>query len=122
MSEAVASHAHDSDHHHGPNHDYHLLDPSIWPLFCSIAALFLFVALTGWLEGSEAFAIKFRSLALRWLMFKAVFHTLLTMISLAVLVFGMFGWWFDVIKEKCWRPYPNCPGWSSLWHAVFHRK
>ena len=35
MSEAVASHAHDSDHHHGPNHDYHLLDPSIWPLFCS---------------------------------------------------------------------------------------
>ena len=25
-----------ADAHHGPNHDYHLVDPSIWPLTTSI--------------------------------------------------------------------------------------
>lgn len=32
--------AHDEAHaHHGPNHDYHLVDPSPWPLLTSFAAL-----------------------------------------------------------------------------------
>lgn len=101
MSDATTSQSHDKGHHHGPNHDYHLLDPSVWPLFCSIAALVLFVSLTGLLEGTDAFSIKvpFTGIALVDIQSGVPFG-LLTTISLLVLVFGMFGWWFDVIKES----------------------
>ena len=105
MSDATTSQSHDKGHHHGPNHDYHLLDPSVWPLFCSIAALVLFVSLTGLLEGTDAFSIKvpFTGIALVDIQSGVPFG-LLTTISLLVLVFGMFGWlgWFG--SKSAWHP------------------
>jgi len=63
--------------------------------------LVLFVSLTGLLEGTDAFSIKvpFTGIALVDIQSGVPFG-LLTTISLLVLVFGMFGWWFDVIKES----------------------
>ena len=38
MSDAAAALA-DDHAHHGPEHDYHLVDPSPWPLLTAFAAL-----------------------------------------------------------------------------------
>ena len=39
--DAVADAAHDA--HHGPEHDYHLVDPSPWPLLTSFAAMIMVI-------------------------------------------------------------------------------
>ena len=63
---------------HGKHHDYHLVDPSPWPLLGSIAA---FVMAYGAIQlmhdnGSVVFAIGF-----------------------GLVLLTMFLWWRDVIKE-----------------------
>ena len=97
-----AAHAHD-DGHHGPNHDYHLVDPSPWPLVCSVFALFLFVFLTNTLEGASILALKipFTSIGPVFGSAEAPLPFLaLTLLSLALLIASMFMWWFDVIRES----------------------
>ena len=39
MSDAAS--AHDAHAHHGPEHDYHLVDPSPWPLLTAFAAMIM---------------------------------------------------------------------------------
>ena len=39
MSDAAAT----ADAHHGPNHDYHLVDPSPWPLVTAFAAMIMVI-------------------------------------------------------------------------------
>jgi len=59
-------------------HDYHLVDPSPWPIFCSIASLILAVG-----------AVYYFRTKHLWLVF----------IGLAVLLYGMFMWFRDVVIE-----------------------
>jgi cytochrome c oxidase subunit III len=59
-------------------HDYHLVDPSPWPIFCSIASLILAVG--------AVYYFRTKNL---WLVF----------IGLAVLLYGMFMWFRDVVIE-----------------------
>ena len=70
-----------ADAHAKPHHDYHLVDPSPWPIVGSVAALFLAVGLISWMHKLYAAAP---------LVFAAG--------ALGVL-YTMVGWWRDVIKE-----------------------
>ena len=59
-------------------HDYHLVDPSPWPIFCSFATLILAVG--------AVYYFKTKSL---WMLF----------IGSGVTLYGMFMWFRDVIIE-----------------------
>ena len=80
---ATHADAHHGGHHgghdaHKPNHPYHLVDPSPWPLTGSIAALALTFGLVQYMHG----------------------HGLWWIAPGAVLLFlTLFMWWWDVVKE-----------------------
>ena len=65
-------------------HDYHLVNPSPWPLVGSIAAVVWAVGLVIWLKG--LFGLD----AGTWWVFA---------IGVAGLLYTMFGWWSDVVRE-----------------------
>ena len=74
-----------SDGHAKPNHDYHLVDPSPWPL---LGAAFAFLAAVGailWMHGLPLFGLK-----LGPYMFGA---------GMIGILYIMFVWWSDVVKE-----------------------
>jgi cytochrome c oxidase subunit 3 len=76
---------------HKANHDYHLVDPSPWPLIGATGALLMAVggvAFMRWLN-EEAFTIAGANLATPWLFF----------IGLVVVLYTMFSWWADTVKE-----------------------
>ena len=70
-----------ADAHAKPHHDYHLVDPSPWPIVGSVAALILAVGLIAWMHKLFAAAP---------LVFAAG--------ALGVL-YTFIGWWRDVINE-----------------------
>ena len=77
---------------HKVNHDYHIIDPSPWPLIGSVGALFMAVGGVGymrWLSG-ESFDLGGLDLATPWLFF----------IGLVIVLYTMFSWWADTIKES----------------------
>jgi cytochrome c oxidase subunit 3 len=68
----------------GVKHDYHLVNPSPWPLLASVAATVMFMGLVVWMKGS--FGLEKGT---SWLFFAGLGAILVT----AAL------WWADVIKE-----------------------
>ena len=68
----------------GVKHDYHLVDPSPWPLVGSIAAVVLALGGIAWMKG--IFGLPEGT---SWLFFA----------GLAGVLFTMLGWWADVVKE-----------------------
>jgi cytochrome c oxidase subunit III len=76
---------------HKVNHEYHIVDPSPWPLIGGIGALMMAVGGVGymrWLDG-RVFEIGSLNLATPWLFF----------IGLVIVLYTMFSWWSDTIKE-----------------------
>jgi len=76
---------------HTKHHDYHIIDPSPWPLFGSIGALVMAIGGIGWmqsLQGNE-FGLLGIPLDNPWVFF----------IGLLIVLYTMFGWWGDTIKE-----------------------
>jgi cytochrome c oxidase subunit 3 len=73
---------------HAKHHDYHLVNPSPWPVVGSIAALFLTFGLIIWMRsmggGDGLFGLKGP-----W-----VFA-----VGGALVLYTMFAWWRDVIRE-----------------------
>src|SRR5579872_3657533 len=65
-------------------HDYHLVNPSPWPLIGSIAAIAMTFGLVVWMKG--LFGIEKHS---PWLF----------LMGLAGGLYTMVGWWSDVVKE-----------------------
>ena len=63
---------------HTPNHNYHLVDPSVWPIFCSFAVFLLFFG-----------GMLYMHFESPWVLLVGTFLTL----------FGAYSWWGDVIKE-----------------------
>ena len=59
-------------------HDFHLVDPSPWPIYVSFATLVLAIGAVYY----------FHSKAL-WLL----------LVGLALVIYGAFMWWRDVIEE-----------------------
>jgi cytochrome c oxidase subunit III len=77
---------------HQVNHDYHIIDPSPWPLIGSIGALIMAIGGVGymrWLAGVD-FNIGGLDLATPWLFF----------IGLLIVCYTMFAWWADTIRES----------------------
>jgi cytochrome c oxidase subunit 3 len=68
----------------GVKHDYHLVDPSPWPLVGSIAAVVMAMGGVAWMKG--LFGIPAHT---PWLFFA----------GLAGVLYTMIGWWSDVVKE-----------------------
>jgi cytochrome c oxidase subunit III len=66
-------------------HDYHLLPPSPWPLVGSVAATVMALGLVAWMKG--LFGLPAGS----WWLFAA---------GMAGVLYTMFGWWSDVVKES----------------------
>ena len=73
-----------ADNHAAPKHDYHLVDPSPWPLFCSATSVVMMVGAVAWMKG--VFGLEAGT---SWLFF----------LGLAATVLGMGLWWADVVKE-----------------------
>ncbi len=63
---------------HAKHHDYHLVDPSPWPIVGAIGAFVLAVGAVNWMHGSAP-----------WVM----------LLGFALVFYTMFGWWRDVIRE-----------------------
>jgi cytochrome c oxidase subunit 3 len=70
-----------ADAHAKPHHDYHLVDPSPWPIVGSVAALMLAVGLISWMHKIFAAA------------------PLLFAAGAIGVLYTMVGWWRDVIRE-----------------------
>jgi cytochrome c oxidase subunit III len=66
-------------------HDYHLIPPSPWPLVASIAATLMALGGVAWMKG--LFGIEKH-------------NPILFFIGLAGVLYSMFGWWSDVVKES----------------------
>ena len=82
-----------ADAHAKPNHDYHIIDPSPWPALGAVGALLMAVGGVAWMQymkgGSlHLFGIEFASA--RYFIFA---------IGLLVVLYTMFAWWSDTIKE-----------------------
>ena len=63
---------------HAKNHDYHLVDPSPWPAIGAFSAFVLAVGAIMWMHGS---------------------NPAVALIGFALVLYTMFMWWRDVIKE-----------------------
>ena len=74
-----------SDAHAKPNHDYHLVDPSPWPILGSIGAFIMAVGAIAWMKSIPFFGIKMGSY---------VFG-----VGIILILYVMAAWWTDVIKE-----------------------
>ncbi|WP_439817392.1 cytochrome c oxidase subunit 3 [Zavarzinia sp. CC-PAN008] len=76
-------------------HDYHLVDPSPWPLLGSIGALILMVGAVHFMhpESFLAFLPSFPGVGAAWLM----------LLGLLVVLYTMLVWWKDVIHESVVR-------------------
>ena len=77
---------------HAKNHDYHILDPSPWPLIGSIGALVMAIGGIGWmqaLQGNE-FSLLGIPLANPWTF----------AIGTLIVLYTMFGWWSDTVRES----------------------
>ncbi|GLQ38605.1 cytochrome B562 [Rhizobium albus] len=77
---------------HTKNHDYHIIDPSPWPLVASIGALVMAFGGVGYMRylsgGSfNMFGVNWAS---PWLFY----------IGLAIVLYTMYGWWSDTVKES----------------------
>jgi cytochrome c oxidase subunit 3 len=73
-----------ADNHAAPKHDYHLVNPSPWPLFCSATAVLMMVGAVMWMKG--IFGVPAGT---SWVFALGLFLTVL----------GMGLWWADVVKE-----------------------
>ncbi|MBI1868692.1 MAG: cytochrome c oxidase subunit 3 [Methylocystis sp.] len=71
--------------HAKPDHDYHIVEPSPWPLIGAVGALFTAIGAILWMKGLPIAGIKIGS---------AVFG-----VGLFGILFTMYGWWADVVNE-----------------------
>ncbi|MDR3493571.1 MAG: cytochrome c oxidase subunit 3 [Ancalomicrobiaceae bacterium] len=79
---------------HTKHHDYHLVDPSPWPLIAGVGAFITAIGAIGlfrWKNGDHAVIAGLIDLAAAgpWLF----------LLGLAIVLFTFYGWWSDVIRE-----------------------
>ncbi len=74
-----------ADGHSKPNHDYHLVEPSPWPLIGAIAAFMTAVGAISWMKAMPIFGMQVGPY-----LFGAGFLGIL---------YTMAAWWTDVIRE-----------------------
>ena len=84
-----------ADAHATPHHDYHLVNPSPWPLVSSMAAVVMMVGAVVWMKGLVPADSGPLASALLSDGKQALFFA-----GLAGVLVSMAGWWTDVIKES----------------------
>ena len=80
-----------ADAHAKPNHDYHLVAPSPWPLVGSVAAFFMAVGAIMWMKGLSVGGLKAGSV---------VFGA-----GTIGVLYTMIAWWTDVTREAQYEGY-----------------
>ena len=68
---------------HAKHHDYHLVNPSPWPIVGAVGAFTLAI-------GAIMFFISKKA---------GTPHLWYVLPGISIVIFTMFGWWRDVIKE-----------------------
>jgi len=71
-------------------HDYHLVDPSPWPVVGSIGAFVMMVGAVFWMHKDYTGFWGLPVNGTPWIFF----------VGLAIVLYTMAGWWRDVIKES----------------------
>ena len=84
-----------ADAHATPHHDYHLVNPSPWPLIASIATTIMMIGAVVWMKGIAPADGDPLAAALLSEGKAALFVA-----GLAGVLLSAFGWWADVIKES----------------------
>ena len=64
---------------HEKNHDYHIINPSIWPFLASVGAFVMLFGAVMWFQANGP-----------WMF----------LIGLALVLYVMFAWWSDVVEES----------------------
>ena len=80
-----------ADVHAKPNHDYHLVNPSPWPIVGAIGAFIMAVGAILWMKGIATFGVKAGSY---------VFGA-----GVLLVLYVMVAWWTDVIREAEYEGY-----------------
>jgi cytochrome c oxidase subunit 3 len=75
---------------HAKHHDYHLVNPSPWPLVGSVAAFVMAVGAVAWMKTSQGGVFGMQG---PWLFF----------VGLAGVLTTMFGWWREVLIEAVYK-------------------
>jgi cytochrome c oxidase subunit 3 len=68
---------------HAKNHDYHLVNPSPWPIIGATGALTLAIGAIYWMHNGQDWSVSFGAL-----------------LGFAIVLYTMFMWWRDVVKES----------------------
>ncbi len=84
-----------ADAHATPHHDYHLVNPSPWPLIASIATTIMLIGAVVWMKGIAPADGDPLAAALLSEGKQALFFA-----GLAGVLLSAFAWWADVIKES----------------------
>ena len=74
-----------ADGHAKPNHDYHLVDPSPWPLVGSLSAFITAVGAVMWMKGMAPFGVKLGAYV--------------GIAGFLGILYVMIQWWADVMRE-----------------------
>ena len=82
-----------ADGHAKPQHDYHLVNPSPWPLLGSIGALIMAIGAVAWMQ-----QMKGGSLHLFWMELTVAKYWILA-VGLVLVLYVMYAWWSDTVKE-----------------------
>jgi cytochrome c oxidase subunit 3 len=74
---------------HTKNHDYHIIDPSPWPLIGAIGGLMMAIGGVVWMQTMKNPDASTLGMNGPWVF----------IIGLLVVLYTMYGWWADTIKE-----------------------
>jgi cytochrome c oxidase subunit III len=80
-----------ADTHAKPQHDYHIIDPSPWPFLGAVGALIMAIGGVAWMQMLKGGALHLFGLNLA--------NPWLFLMGLAVVLYTMFAWWSDTVKE-----------------------
>ncbi|ATQ44233.1 cytochrome c oxidase subunit 3 [Caulobacter mirabilis] len=83
--------------HGAVKHDYHLVNPSPWPFVGSVAATIMMIGAVSWMKG--IIPLNEKDGVDLWELLFSKGHPWLFLAGLAGILYTMFGWWSDVIKE-----------------------
>ncbi|WP_426028045.1 cytochrome c oxidase subunit 3 [Brevundimonas sp. TWP2-3-4b2] len=87
-----------ADAHAAPHHDYHLVNPSPWPLVASLAVTVMMVGAVVWMKGLVTVEPDAAMSVAGALLAKG--DMALFFAGLAGVLVAAVGWWADVIKES----------------------
>ncbi|WP_295814630.1 cytochrome c oxidase subunit 3 [uncultured Nitratireductor sp.] len=78
---------------HAKHHDYHIIDPSPWPFLGSLGALVMSIGAIAWMKAHNGAEFTIFGVNL------ASTNFWLFLIGLFLVLFTMYSWWADTIKE-----------------------